>query len=109
MVDAQSNFRVNDHTKYRSRGFGTPSVSISLSHAKVAREKKQPAKVAKPKPKPAAAVAPPIAKPPSPIGRVIASYHDFVDVCRMRPISWKYHARKSIGLPASQTRIRVCF
>jgi hypothetical protein len=81
MVDAQSNFRVNDRTKYRSRGFGSPSVSISLSHAKVARDR-PPAKVAKPKP--AAAVAPPPAKPPSPIGRVIASYHDFVDVCRAR-------------------------
>jgi hypothetical protein len=82
MVDAQSNFRVNDRTKYRSRGFGTPSVSVGLSHAHVCREKKPPTKVAKLKP--AAAVAPPIAKPPSPVGRLIASYDDFISVCRDR-------------------------
>jgi hypothetical protein len=81
MVDAQSNFRVNDRKRYRSRGFGTPSVSVGLTHAHVARATKTPAKVAKPKPaKPVA----PIAKPPSPVGRLLATYDDLVDVCRAR-------------------------
>jgi hypothetical protein len=58
-LERQSNFRVNDRTKHRGRGFGS-SVSVSLSHAKVAREKKPPEKAAKPKP--AKAVAAPIAR-----------------------------------------------
>jgi hypothetical protein len=62
------------------RSFGN-SVSVNFTHAKVAREKPA-AKAAKPKP--AKPVAPPIAKPPSPVGRMIATYHDFIAVCRDR-------------------------
>jgi hypothetical protein len=74
----QSSFRVNEHKpKYRGR-FGS-SVPVNLSHAKVAREP------AEPKPARPAAIAPPLpAKPPSPVGRLIATYPEFVDVCRDR-------------------------
>jgi hypothetical protein len=48
-LERQSNFRVNDRTKHRGRGFGS-SVSVSLSHAKVAREKKPPEKPPNPSP-----------------------------------------------------------
>jgi hypothetical protein len=67
------------HHGRKSKPWGS-GIPANLCRAKVAREKKPPAQVAKLKP---AAVAP-IAKPPSPIGRVIASYQDFVDVCRSR-------------------------
>jgi hypothetical protein len=66
-------------SKSRPWGSGIPA---NLCRAKVAREKKPPAKAAKPEP--AKAVAPPIAKPLSPVGRRIGTYFEFVDACRDR-------------------------
>jgi hypothetical protein len=73
----------SSHTRraYRHSGFGS-CVPVNLSHAKVARQKASPAKAAKPKS--AAAVATTVAKPPSPIGRVVASYEDVVQAFRDR-------------------------
>jgi len=76
-VEQQSSFRVNEHKpKYRGR-FGS-GVPVNLTHAKVAREP------AEPKPAPPAVVPPAIERPPSPVGRLIGTYHEFVDVCRDR-------------------------
>jgi hypothetical protein len=62
--------------RYHRPGFG---VAVNFSHAKVAREKKPPAPVEAPP------ISPPtIARPPSPIGRLIATYDDVVDVFRAR-------------------------
>jgi hypothetical protein len=84
-VEPQSSFRVNEHEPQyygrRGRGFGS-SVPVNLSHAKVAREKKPVAE----KPKPAASAAPAIAKPPSPVGRLLATYDDVVDAFRARAL-----------------------
>jgi len=76
-VERQTSFRANKQKpQYRGRlGSGVP---VNLSHAKVAREP------AEPKPIPAPIAPPTIAKPPSPVGRLIATYHEFVDVCRDR-------------------------
>jgi hypothetical protein len=80
-VEQQRSLRVNEREpKYRERrnnGFGL-SVSVGLSHAKVAREKK-------PAPAPIEAppiASPPIAKVPSPIGRFIRDYAEIVELCR---------------------------
>jgi hypothetical protein len=61
------------------RLFGS-TVPVNLTHAHVAREPAEP----KPAPIPAPIAPPAIAKPPSPVGRLIATYLDFVDVCRDR-------------------------
>jgi hypothetical protein len=72
--DKSGYLRPNGHNY---RGFGS-NVSVNLSHAKVAREKP-------PAPVEAPPIAPPtIARPPSPIGRLIATYDDVVDVFRAR-------------------------
>jgi hypothetical protein len=61
--------------RYHRPGYG---VSVNFTHAKVAREKP-------PAPVEAPPIAPPtIARPPSPIGRLIATYDDVVDVFRAR-------------------------
>jgi hypothetical protein len=78
-ADEQSSFRVNAREPQysRRRGFG-PSVPVSLTHAKVARE------TAEPKPAPPAIAPPTIAKPPSPVGRLLATYDDVIDAFRAR-------------------------
>jgi hypothetical protein len=58
----------------------TSSVSANLSHARVAREPTAP----KPAPIPAPIAAPAIEKPPSPVGRLIATYDDVIDTFRAR-------------------------
>jgi hypothetical protein len=72
--DKSGYLRPNGHNH---RGFGS-SVAINLTHARPAREKP-------PAPVEAPPIAPPtIARPPSPIGRLIATYDDVVDVFRAR-------------------------
>jgi hypothetical protein len=61
------------HRRHHDRGFG---VSIGLSHAKVAREPKPPAEIAKPKPAPAAAPAI-VPRSIKVEGRVLASFADY--------------------------------
>jgi hypothetical protein len=80
-VERQTALRVKESKpKYRGRknsGFGS-GVPVNLTHAHVAREP------AEPKPAPAAAAPPTIAKPPSPVGRLIATYDDVIDTFRAR-------------------------
>ena len=64
--------------KYRGR-FGS-SVPVNLTRAKVAREPAEP----KPAPIPAPIASPAIARPPSPVGRLIATYDDVIDTFRAR-------------------------
>jgi hypothetical protein len=61
--------------RYHRPGYG---VAINFTHSKVAREK-PPAPVEAPP-----IAAPTIARPPSPIGRLIATYDDVIDVFRAR-------------------------
>jgi hypothetical protein len=61
------------------RLFGS-TVSVNLTHAHVAREPAKP----KPAPIPATIAPPAIAKPPSPVGRLIATYDDVIDTFRAR-------------------------
>jgi hypothetical protein len=96
---------VNDRTKYRSRGFGTPSVSVGLTHAHVAREKKPAAPVAKTKVAPI--VPPSIAvSPPAVIGRTIETYDDLVEAFRaakqMRGMS-NHHCDELCNLATGHT------
>ena len=82
--ELQSDFRANGHNPKcgrRGNGFGF-SVSSNLTHAHVAREKKPAAQ----KPKPAAPVAPAVANPPSPVGRLLATYADVIDAFRARAL-----------------------
>jgi hypothetical protein len=67
--------------RHNHRGFGS-SVSINLTNAKVAREKKPPAKTTAPVEAPP--IDPPTIQKPPVVGRQVATYHDFVDVCRDR-------------------------
>ena len=82
-IERQTTRHVNEpgikylRPRHNHRGFGS-SVSVSLAHAKVAREKK-------PAPAPIEAppiASPPIAKVPSPVGRFIRDYAEIVELCR---------------------------
>jgi hypothetical protein len=82
-IEQQTALRVNERTHHQRRpghkhGWG---ISPNIARASPSREKKPPAKAPT---KAATVAAPTTKKPPSPIGRMIASYDDFVDVCRAR-------------------------
>jgi hypothetical protein len=80
-VERQRNFLGNEHKpKYRRRFGSGWTVPANLLNAKVARSEKPVAEASRP----AAPIAPAIEKPPSPVGRLIATYLEFVDVCRDR-------------------------
>ena len=79
MADALAIIADDRPRRYHRPGYG---VSVNFTHAKVAREKKPPAPAAPVEAPPIA--APTIARPPSPIGRLIATYDEVIDIFRAR-------------------------
>jgi hypothetical protein len=78
MADALAIIADDRPRRYHRPGYG---VSVNFTHAKVAREK-SPAPAAPVEAPPIA--APTIARPPSPIGRLIATYDEVIDIFRAR-------------------------
>ena len=76
MADALENHADDRPRRYHRPAFG---VAINFTNSKIAREKKPPVPVEAPP------IAPPtIARPPSPIGRLIATYDDVINAFRDR-------------------------